>query len=476
MVGEQLHQYRITERLGAGGMGVVWKAFDTRLMRDVALKVLAERVSVDRAGEERLLREARAASALNHPHIVTIYEIDSDKGRTFIAMEYVKGRNLGEILSERPVPLMEATEYLIQIAGALAKAHDTGIVHRDLKPENIMLTEDGQIKVLDFGIAKSILTAAVATSATITVPQTLPGVLVGTPAYMSPEQIVGEPVEATSDVFSFGILMHELLCHERPFRGANAADLFRCILSEEPILAVPGIPECLSSIISHCLQRTPRERYQTASEVFADLQRARATLTRVAPERPVFNSTATLPFRRLAADTRPTWKPIVAATAIGLLVTVGIYFGWHSSLHTSAAQYAGSVRPDGIPPAADRESQQTSFGFTESARLKLERYDRVGNIDSAIELLRKAIGMDKTYAPAYAEIAQAYLLRNTTTPDRQWLNLANSSAQSAVDLNPDLAICHVALGAALFQSGGRAGAETRFRRRRWTNARGKKAL
>src|SRR5712692_3799238 len=222
MTGRTLSHYRIMEKLGSGGMGVVWKARDTHLDRFVALKVLpAEKLS-DPERKRRFVQEAKSASALNHPNIIHIYDISDAEGVPFLAMEYVAGKTLGGLIGRKGLRLQDALKYAIQIVDALAKAHSAGIVHRDLKPSNIMVTDDGLVKVLDFGLAKlteqglpneSVDTQTLRQEAA----QTEEGVIVGTAAYMSPEQAEGKPVDARSDIFSFGAVLYEMLSGRRAF-------------------------------------------------------------------------------------------------------------------------------------------------------------------------------------------------------------------------------------------------------------------
>jgi eukaryotic-like serine/threonine-protein kinase len=211
LIGQTISHYRIVEKLGGGGMGVVYKAEDTRLHRFVALKFLSDEVAKDAQTLTRFRREAQAASALNHPNIVMLHDISSEAGTDFLVMEYVQGQTLENLIASDRLPFDRVTEYGVQIASALAAAHSAGIVHRDIKPANIMITQDNQIKVLDFGVAK--LTTLVGTSPDVetstAIQGTIPGMVVGTVAYMSPEQTRGEPVDARSDIFSLGCVLYQ---------------------------------------------------------------------------------------------------------------------------------------------------------------------------------------------------------------------------------------------------------------------------
>jgi serine/threonine-protein kinase len=413
---ECLLQFRITGKIGTGGMGEVWKAVDTRLGRGVALKVLPPETESDAHSRARLLHEARAASALNHPNIITIYEVGSDQGVDFIAMEYVDGETLRDRLQKGPLPARQVVEYGLQICDALEAAHSLGIVHRDLKPKNIMITPSARIKVLDFGLAKQDRTEPGPNDETSSM-STEAGALAGSPAYMSPEQAAGDHVDARSDLFSLGIVMHEMLSGKLPFRGATNLECLRSRLYERPTaLAGPGMPPQLAEVVSKCLAREPEARYQTAGDLAADLRRVSATPSR-----------ARMPSRRVA---------LVAGVA---LVLVGAAAEWRRTTSTSSLG------------AKDRAAHASY----EQARSILKRYDQPGNIDRAIEALNHAIHVSAKYAPAYTGLADAYLLRNITAKDSQWVKLAVEYGQRAIALNPNLAAARVALGAAYLESGRR---------------------
>lgn len=283
MLGEAISHYRIVHQLGKGGMGVVYEAEDTRLGRKVALKFLPEHRYDDPNSLERLHREARAASTLNHPNICTVYDIGEHSGRPFIVMERLNGRVLSDLIQSRDLPITSAVDFAIQIADALETAHKHDIVHRDIKPANLFVTERGEIKILDFGLAKitrarqpasQMLTAAATEEAFIT----SPGSAVGTAVYMSPEQARGEEVDARSDLFSLGAVMYEMVTGGLPFSGTTSAVIFDAILNREPVPPSrlnPLVSPELERIITKLLEKDRDLRYQSASELKADLKRLR---------------------------------------------------------------------------------------------------------------------------------------------------------------------------------------------------------
>jgi len=286
MIGRTVGHYRITEKLGGGGMGVVYKAEDTRLHRSVALKFLPEGAAKDPQALERFRREARAASALNHPNICTIYDIDEADGAHFISMEYVRGKTVHQLIQARDLPLRQAVEYAIQIADALSKAHAAGIVHRDLKPSNVMITEEGLVKVLDFGLAKLTRRAAAASGSgeedkgSSLEQVTGEGVVLGTLSYMSPEQARGEEIDYRSDIFSIGIVLYQMITGELPFQGPHAASVLEKLLNHPtPSLkrVNPYIPDVLDRTIARATAKNPEDRFQSMRELAASLQSLNGT-------------------------------------------------------------------------------------------------------------------------------------------------------------------------------------------------------
>jgi eukaryotic-like serine/threonine-protein kinase len=318
MIGQRLLHYQVVEKLGEGGMGVVYRARDNHLDRFVAIKVLQPEKVSDPTRKARFIQEARAASALNHPNIITVHDISTDSGVDFIAMEFVDGKTLDQLIPRKGMRLNEALKIAIQIADALARAHAAGIIHRDLKPANIMVDAHGHVKVLDFGLAKLTETTTSSDAETLTnALDTAEGTVVGTAAYMSPEQAEGKPVDARSDVFSFGAVLYEMLAGHRPFAGDSRMSTLSAVLHKDPPPLDSVVPHDVARIVLQCLRKDPRRRFQHVD----DLQVA---LLDVKEESDSGGLTAVPPSPSLVRPTGP-WR---TAGVIALLAAILAGAGW----------------------------------------------------------------------------------------------------------------------------------------------------
>jgi len=343
LVGRTLGAYRILSPLGTGGMGEVFLAHDSRLGRKVALKLLPEALSRDPERLRRFRQEASAAAALNHPNILVIHEVGEAEGRHFIATEYVEGETLRDRMARGRVEIEEATEIARQVARGLAAAHAAGIVHRDVKPGNIMLRRDGYVKLLDFGLAKVTVERGrpLDTSAN-TLVETTPGMVIGTVAYMSPEQVRGDPVDQRSDLFSLGAVLYEMACGRKAFPGDGAAEIMTAILRDDPPRA--GLDGRLEPIVRRCLQKEPADRFPSAEALAVALPAARQVADATSPpdRLPAAGPTRliVLPFRMLRPDAETeflafslpdaiitkAWAPIIGTGIVGGLI-IGFVVG-----------------------------------------------------------------------------------------------------------------------------------------------------
>lgn len=469
-------RYKVIEELGRGGMGVIYKAQDTRLKRTVALKFLPPEFARDSEARERFVREAQAAAALDHPHICTIYEISEVEGQTFISMAYIKGQSLKEKIASDPLELEEAINVAIQVTEGLQEAHEKGIVHRDIKPANIMLTEKGQVKIMDFGLAKLSWGVDLTKTATI----------MGTVAYMSPEQAKGEKVDHHTDIWSFGAMLYEMLTGKLPFRSDKDQVTIYAILHEEPQSTTElrkDIPENLDKIIEKCLKKSPQKRYKDVEAILNDLKSVSMSIEAPSPSKVISEkkpSIAVLPFVNMSADPENeyfsdglTEELINALTKVKELFVVArtssfAFKGEKVDIREIGQRLnvdnllEGSVRKvgnrvhitaqlvkveDGYHLWSERYDRNMEDVFIiqdeitekimdklmaaldvrrkppeEHRPVNLEAYDlylkgryywNKFSLDKAITYYKQAIEKDSTYALAYAAVAEAYYLLST---------------------------------------------------------------
>src|SRR5215470_1989000 len=346
MIGTTLTHYRITAKLGEGGMGEVYLATDTKLGRDVAIKVLPASISRDSQSLARFEREAKALAALNHPQIAGIYGFDADQGTHFLVLELVDGEVLSERLRRGPLPLKEALALARQIAEAIQEAHEKGIIHRDLKPGNVKITPNGRVKVLDFGLAKmeqsvrsearsTIAQAAAPDAPTMPADRTQPGAVMGTPAYMSPEQARGQEVDKRSDIWAFGCCLFECLSRRKPFEGKTTSDLMAAVLKSEPNwdLLPKETPPAVLTLLRRCLEKEPTRRLSSIGDIAL-------TLDETARDAAAPFSASSSPERPLASWLRP-----VLAGGVVLSIVAGILFWVAGSGKRNGAPGPGTTRP-----------------------------------------------------------------------------------------------------------------------------------
>jgi serine/threonine protein kinase/tetratricopeptide (TPR) repeat protein len=574
--GIRIGEYEIVRSIGSGGMGEVYRAKDHKLERDVALKVLKEEGASDPDRLERFEKEARAASALNHPNIVTIHDIGMHRSAPFVVMELLEGRTLRETLSDGPLATEKVLELATQTADGLAKAHSAGIVHRDLKPENLMVTEDGFVKILDFGLAKLLPDPAPLESEAPTAAkwETAPGVVMGTVGYMSPEQAGGRDVDHRSDQFAFGLILYEMVTGNRAFERDTAAQTLAAIIDEEPepISEInPEVPERLQAIVKRCLAKDPKGRYDSTGDLAKDLktalepapvrsparrriavaaavaailvialglnfERLRDLFLGASPSHPI-ESLAVLPLENLSGD--PEQEYFVDGMTDELIAQLAQIRALKVISRTSVIQYKGAKRPlpeiareldvDAIVEGTVRRSEgrvritaqlieastdrhlwarsyerdlndilslqnevagaiveeiQVNLTSQEEKRLAprpqldaaaYEAYLRgryhlnrrtEADFWKAIDYFEHATGIAPNYAPAYAGIADAFLLLNTygSVSLSAALPRAKEAASRALEINEETAEAHTSLAYAKYKEWDWPGSERSFKR------------
>jgi len=388
MIDQRISHFRIVEKLGAGGMGVVYKALDTRLDRPVALKFLPENMVQDSQALERFRREAHAASALNHPGICTIYDIGEQDHRPFIAMEFIDGETVRQHIHGQPLPLEEIFELGIQVADALDAAHTEGIIHRDIKPSNVFVTKRGQAKILDFGLAKLVakdllsLNPEDSSSKATQEPLSIVGIISGTPAYMSPEQVRGDDLDSRTDIFALGLLLYEMATGRQAFSGRTGGAIIESILTRTPTSVRtlnPQVPLQLEEIINKCLDKDRNLRYPTAAAVRSDLQQ----LKRVSESGQISSPIASVPTTMAPPSSvgRFGWKIVAgAATLVALLVSAGWFYNTrraHALTQMDTILLADFINKTGDPIFDDTLSQGLAAQLQQSPFLSLVSEQRI---------------------------------------------------------------------------------------------------
>lgn len=415
-------KYRIVGRIGQGGMGVVYRAVDDDLARMVALKFIPPHLADDPMMEQRFLREARAASALDHVNIGSIFGVEETEGRRFIVMAYYDGQNLSQRAADasRPIDKQEAVAIAAQIARGLAEAHARGVVHRDIKPSNILITSQGVVKIVDFGLAN------IAGGDQLT--QT--GARMGTPAYMSPEQALGETADHRSDIWSLGVILCEMLTGIQAF-GSNSvpAILFKVVHGELPPL--DHVDSALQAIVVRAMERDPARRYQRMEEMLEALESLPPGLSPGrAPAKPARPAIPPVSGPRRFAGLRR--RIVIGALAAAAVVAAGAYFvKWQID----------SRRPQGVVTAASGAYEKYMDGLE-----LVKRWDKGDNLDQAIDLFTGSTRIDPRFALAFARLADAQRIRYALSRDKAHLDQAAMNAEHAASLNPELAPVQVALG------------------------------
>ncbi len=412
-----LSHYRILEQIGAGGMGVVFRAHDERLDRDVALKVLPPGTVVEIMARKRFHKEALTLSKLNHPNIATVHDFDTQDGTDFLVEELIEGLSLDAMLAPGPLSEKEIIHLGSQLAEGLAVAHEHAVIHRDLKPSNVRVTPDARVKILDFGLAVMLRGETSPRAATETLSETK--TLVGTLPYMSPEQLLAGRADARTDIWATGCILYEMATGRRPFLGSGPA-LTEAILHHQPPAVGklnPMISAALDGVIQKCLDKEPEKRYHSAREIAVDLRRA---------------ASAPVPAR---IPPRSTGWFAVAATAVAAALVVGF---WMRSIsrRSYSVEPVASVSSPGTAPAHELYLAGLKY---------LERWDKTANLDSAIDLFEQAVKADPGFALGFAALGEAHWAKYRLEHDARWIDKAERDCRRAAELNSQLPAVYVTL-------------------------------
>jgi serine/threonine protein kinase len=449
--GQIFGHYEIVKLIGTGGMGEVYLARDKKLDRQVAVKILNPGFEKHEANLRRFIREAKTASALNHPNILVIHEIDQADGVHFIVSEYVNGRTLRDILLDKPVALDEIFDIVIQIAGALVAAHEANLIHRDIKPENIMIRPDRLVKVLDFGLAKLIerQNASLLGLDDEVTNQTGTGLILGTVNYMSPEQAKGEPVDERTDIFSLGVVIYEMIAGKTPFQGESVSETFANLINQEPAPLsnfVSQVPDELQRVINKALHKNTGTRYQSMQSLLANLKAVRENLSAEAKlERTSKGNQTTV-----SSLTTHGRERRITETISGFFQKLNNY-KWLRALPILAALIVASLLFYQY-----QKSSASAHDLYLQGRFYAVRENHQDN-DTAIYLLERAVALDPNHAPAYAELARAYGTRyfQFEPHQKQWNEKSHVALEKALAIKPDLAEAHEIRGFLLWMPANR---------------------
>lgn len=451
MIGQTISHYSIIDKLGRGGMGEVYLAEDQQLGRKVAIKFLPAEVANDEQARLRLLREARTAATLDHPNICAIYEVGQESGHSFIVLQYIEGETLAARLNRQLPDRREALAIAAQVADALSQAHARGVIHRDIKPENIMITSGGQVKVLDFGLAKvlrhpNVLESDAPTGSMLS----MPGMVMGTAPYMSPEQVRGEELDGRSDIFSFGTVLYEIFSGRRPFDAKSSAEIISAILTAEPLpisrTGLGAIGEGEDRLIRKCLRKDVGLRYQTMGDLISDLEQIRREYDsgQMTPMMAPTSETALVKPEQVASSSRAwTWS---RGRKVELIIAVVV-------LAAAAGVYTFSFRGQHAPASGAKSANSAAYDAYMRGMVIVSSENPDDN-ESAIKLFKQAVAADPNFAAAYAELARAYSIKArffAPVPEKKQLNEeAEVDVEKALALDPNLAEGHFARGLILW--------------------------